>query len=69
MCQQSQSYQEPGGQQIARTPAVGGNPVMMAVSSRSRGSIPAWAGEPFLSKDIRHFLSVYPRVGGGTYPV
>ena len=31
------------------------------------GSIPAWAGEPGMVSRRSHRLSVYPRVGGGTY--
>ena len=31
-----------------------------------RGSIPAWAGEPFTFRCPKELAEVYPRVGGGT---
>ena len=32
------------------------------------GSIPAWAGEPLEKAEVAKLNTVYPRVGGGTFP-
>ena len=31
-------------------------------------SIPAWAGEPLEKAEVAKLNTVYPRVGGGTFP-
>ncbi len=43
-----------------------GNPTLAASTMDSKGSIPAWAGEPLLALVVLYLLRVYPRVGGGT---
>ncbi len=43
-----------------------GNPASQRVSTQSRGSIPAWAGEPGCLLLTPLDPTVYPRVGGGT---
>ena len=48
------------------SPRVRGNPVPLLRMTRSRGSIPACAGEPLLSRLFSSSVPVYPRVCGGT---
>ena len=43
-----------------------GNRRLAAAVNHPRGSIPAWAGEPFTAARIPNGQRVYPRVGGGT---
>ena len=49
------------------SPRVRGNLNADRVAARSRGSIPACAGEPTPSSPMRSPWKVYPRVCGGTW--
>ena len=51
------------------SPRVRGNQISCAARGDSRRSIPACAGEPFLSGFFQRPVKVYPRVCGGTPPV
>ena len=51
---------------VGLSPRVRGNPTHQAALKRSRGSIPACAGEPALPTVERRSSTVYPRVCGGT---
>ena len=51
---------------IGLSPRGRGNRRSVACSHSSRGSIPAWAGEPTSLRGTREPPWVYPRVGGGT---
>ena len=48
------------------SPRVRGNPGHYPSANRSKGSIPACAGEPFGQHGLRPAGWVYPRVCGGT---
>ena len=50
-------------------PAWAGNHLLHESFFGGLGSIPAWAGEPRQWDSRRRGRGVYPRVGGGTYPV
>ncbi len=60
-----QAFVAAGGQS-GLSPRGRGNRPTGSASPRNRRSIPAWAGEPRLSKDPFYYSAVYPRVGGGT---
>ena len=46
-----------------------GKPRFCRAVGRTRGSIPAWAGETIFSPTCAHTGEVYPRVGGGNYAI
>ena len=54
------------GTVIGLSPRGRGNRVRVGLCRRSRGSIPAWAGEPCTGRLMQEVKGVYPRVGGGT---
>ena len=49
------------------SPRLRGNRIPGSVCNLSGGSIPAPAGEPFVSQRLFHLSGVYPRACGGTY--
>ena len=53
-------------QQTGLSPRGRGNQVTAAAPGYQRGSIPAWAGEPWIRRNTTLMARVYPRVGGGT---
>ena len=54
-------------QLIGLSPRGRGNLKAIQARERIKGSIPAWAGEPFGQCAYLRLSPVYPRVGGGTY--
>ena len=51
---------------LGLSPRMRGNPARVAGAGRRPGSIPAYAGEPPVSRGWRGYGRVYPRVCGGT---
>ena len=51
---------------VGLSPRGRGNPVDLLGAEIDDGSIPAWAGEPWMRWGVTPWLRVYPRVGGGT---
>ena len=56
------------GRTLGLSPRGRGNRPPFPPFQGGQRSIPAWAGEPWISRPSRRTATVYPRVGGGTEP-
>ena len=66
VCGGTDEFPTGAGEIRGLSPRMRGNPSYACVSGKSRGSIPAYAGEPNQPRSLITRSAVYPRVCGGT---